>query len=747
MLRQSITRQRLGLAARGCLAALVSTGAAAAFVSAVVSVSPAAAQGQAQADRSPEELLANFIHFIKIARYDVASGEGAALLTSGLSPIEFVDLVDRSNELERFQSAVARGLRVEAVQQVAAGLDRLYRDGRLQRARDPDEISRNIVMLGGTMGERLNARARLIAAGEYAMPQLLDTLIGGADPAVRARVQQVLIESGRHAVLPLAESLRGLSPENQERVLGVLASIPYRASLPTVVQLHSETASGAVRSAAARVITALGGTVDAPPARLYVELAEGYYDHRDELTNFPGEPFQLIWDFDPELGLVMSATPTEIYHESMAMRMAVRSLRLDPGSAETLALWIASAFRREIDGAALGGVEPAGGRDAMYYAVAAGPSIGQRILARAIDHRDTPLARRAIAAIERTAGVDAMTGVEDGRRPLLEALRFHSRRVQFEAALALAHSQPMSTFDGAERVVPILASAIRNAGDRFAVVLTGTDREEYDRVRSILERRGYSVLPPADRGVGDIIGPISEAPGIDLIVTSLPGEQAVSAHDRARDEPRLAAAPMLILARSPDMLDLQRRFDRDQTVMIRRDMITTDQFLASVDMLVDRAVGGAIADEEVRSYTARSLTALRDLALARNPVLDVEDAALPLIAALSDASARTAPEIAEVLAHINQARAQVALMDAAMDADGDQRARLLTKVAESAKRYGNMLESRQVAKLIRMAGEADLQAATAAAAVIGALDLPNTDLVPLITGSAGGNSTDRAGRW
>lgn len=746
MLRDPNIRHRLCLAARGCLAVLVSAAGAAPFVSAVVPVQTAAAQGQAQADRSPDELLANFIHFIKIARYDVAAGEGSALLASGLSPIEFVDLVDRSNELERFQSAVARGLRVEAVQQVASALDRLYRDGRLQRARDPEEIARNIEMLAGTMGERLSARTRLIAAGEYAMPQLLDTLVGGSDPAVRARVQQVLIESGRHAALPLSESLRGLSPENQERVLGVLASIPYRASLPAVVQLHGETANNAVRSAAARVITALGGTIDASPARLHADLAEGYYEQRDELTNFPGEPFQLIWDFEPDLGLVMRATPSEVYHESMAMRMAERSLRLDPGSAETLALWIASAFRREIDGASLGGVEPAAGRDAMYYAVAAGPSIGQRILARALDHRDTPLARRAIAAIERTAGVGTMTGVEDGRRPLLESLRFHSRRVQFEAALALARSQPMTTFDGAERVVPILASAIRNAGDRFAVVLSGTDREEYDRVRSMLERRGYTVLPPADRGIGDIIGPISEAPGIDLIVTSLPGDQAVSAHDQARDEPRLAAAPMLILARSADALDLQRRFDRDQTVLIRRDVITTDQFLASVELLVDRAVGGAIDDEEVRSYTARSLAALRDLAVARNPVLDVEDAAMPLIAALADASSRTAPEIAEVLAHINQARAQVALMDAAMDADGERRAALLTKVAESAKRFGNMLESRQVARLLRMAGEADLQAATAAAAVIGALELPNTDLVPLITGSTGGNGTDRAGR-
>lgn len=746
MLRDTLTLHRLGLATRGFLSIAIGAAPGAGLIAATTAVTPASAQSETAIDRSPDELLANFIHFIKIARYDVAAGEAAALLDSGLSASEFVELVEASGELDRFQSAVARGLRVETVQQAAAELDALYRTGRLEQARNPDEIMRNIEMLNGSMGERLHARARLIASGEYGMTLLLDALLGGGEPAVRARVQQVLIESGRHAVIPLAESLGGLSPAKQEQVLNVLASIPYRSSLPAVTAVYQSTDSNSVRAAAGRVIAALGGLPDASPADLYAALAEGYYEHRDELTSFPGEAYQLVWDFDPGMGLLRTATPTETYHETMAMRMAERALRLDPGSAETLALWIASAFRREIDGDGLEHVEPAAGRDATYYAVAAGPSIGQRILARAIDNRDTPLARRAIAAIERTAGSETLTGAEIGRRPLLEALRFHSRRVQIESALALAHSQPIETFDGSERVVPILASAIRDAGDRYAVVLSGADREEYDRLRTILEGEGYSVLPPADGGLGDIMGPISEAPGIDLIVASLPGAEAVSAHDEARSEPRLSAAPMLVLARTPDSLDLQRRFDRDRTVLVRRDALSNDQLTAAVGLLVEQAIGGVIDSAEARAYASRCLAALRDLAVARNPVLSVEDAAMPLIAALGDATGRVRHEIAEVLAHIDQPRAQIALADEALDATGENRIELLAKVAESAKRFGRMLEDRHIARLIRLAEEDDLATATAAAAVVGALDLPNTDLVPLITGGREQGEGDRAGR-
>ncbi len=740
MLRDTTTLHRL--MTRGVLALLICAAAPAATAPrASAQQTPAADEASA---RTPEDLLANFIHFIKIARYDVAAGEGRALLDSGLSPTAFVDLVDGSGELDRFESAVARGLRVEAVQQIAARLNDLYRKGRLERARNPDEITRNIALLKGTMGERLSARARLIAAGEYAMSQLLETLLGDGDLSIRARVQQVMIGMGRQAVIPLSESLAGLSPDLQERVLNVLAAIPYRASLPAVTELYQKTGSSGVRAAAARVISALGGDPDASPAALYAALAEGYYEHRDELTSFPGEDFQLIWDMTPERVLRMNAIPSAIYHDTMAMRMSERSLRLDPSSPETLALWIASAFRREIDGEGLAHVEPAAGRDAMYYAVAAGPSIGQRILARALDTRDTPLARRAIAAIERTAGVATLTGGDLGRRPLLEALGFHSRRVQIEAALALAHSQPMETFDGAERVVPIIAGAIRNAGERFAVVLSGNDREEYDRIRGILEKSGYTVLPPADRGLDDIMGPISEAPGIDLIVTSMNGADTVAAHDRARAEPRLAAAPMFVLARSADALDLERRYRRDRTVLVRRDALTTDQFVAAVGLLERQAVGGAITEAEARDYASRSLAALRDLAIARNPVLRIEDAALPLIAALGETGGSVQGDIAEVLAHVDQGRAQITLADTALDTSGGVRIALLAKVADSAKRFGNMLEPRQVEHLIRLASDDDLATATAAAAVVGALDLPNTDLVPLITGSPA--REDRAGR-
>jgi hypothetical protein len=94
--------------------------------------------------------------------------------------------------------------------------------------------------------------------------------------------------------------------------------------------------------------------------------------------------------------------------------------------------------------------------------------------------------------------------------------------------------------------------------------------------------------------------------------------------------------------------------------------------------------------------------------------------------------------IATVLSLVGQDRAQRALFDAARASEGEDRAMLISQTTESAKRFGNMLEQRQVDELVVMAGSDDEAEATAAAALMGALNLPNRNLMPLILGKGTG---------
>jgi len=679
------------------------------------------------------DLLKDFIHFVYIDRADVAAGKGAELLKKGLKPTEIVDLVEKTGEGARFDAAIAKGMKDARLEPVAAGLLRTFDKGKLERVRNPDEIKRNIQLLAGVQRGRILARQRLAAAGEYALPQLLDALVK-LDPEIRAQAATLLIDMGQQSVGPLCAALSQLDPSSQETVVSILGKNGYRTSLPYLLDLRVSTPSPNVRAACDRAIGQLNGSSGTEPALAYTELGEGYYERRAELTSFPGEEYQLLWSYNPAAGLIMTAIRSEVYHEAMAMRLAERALELRPGGNErALSLWLAGNFSRELN-TPKDYENPAYGKDrreAMYYSVAAGASSSQQVLERAITRRDSRLARRAIEAIEQTASGPALFGASSsGVRPLVSALQFPSRRVQYDAALAIAKAAPMQTFDGVERVVPLLGSAIRDAGSRFAVVLSD-NREIADVTRKTLEHAGYTVLP-VGATLADVAGPIADTPGIDLIVATLPPDAAGAVINEVRGSARLGVTPVLAITSPQAAIDLARKYERTPSVAIRPSGVSQEQIAKAAEQLVEAASGGPISVEDAKVYAAKSLGALRDLALAQNPVLNPNDAALPLISSLTDEKGPPKLAVAEVLSYLNQKRAQVALMDAAVNAKEGDRVPLINKVADSAKRFGNLLEPRQVDRALELASKGKGAEATAAAALVGSLNLQTNSIVPLI---------------
>ncbi|MCC5823528.1 MAG: HEAT repeat domain-containing protein [Phycisphaerales bacterium] len=697
---------------------------------------PAAGEAQAQSQ------LRDFIHFVRIARFDIAADVGRQLLDSGMEPEDFVDLVDRSREGTRFEEAIASAMRVPIVEPIAAELDQLFRAGKLARVRNPEEITRNIGLLTGGLRARQIGREGLIAAGEYALPQLLEAYLQNRDPNLRAQVQRVLVDLGRQSIVPLVTALPDLDPARQEAIVDVLGLIPYRTSLPFLVDLHQNTRNEAVRRASARAIGRLGGNANADVAGLYALLANSYYAEPGELTSFANEEHQLLWHFDPGLGLVMTPIRTEVFHEAMAMRMAETALAIDATNRETLALWIASNFSRELDTPE--GYEnpayPPDRRGAMYFGVAAGPEIGQLVLRRALDTRNTPLARLSIDTIAQTAGPRLLWGQGvDDRFPLLEALAYPNRRVQYEAALAIGKSRPEQSFRSSERVVPLLAGAVRDAGTLTAIILTGRDREMYEADRSVLEAMGFRVLPPSETGLDGIEAAIAEAPAVDLIVTRLGFDQTLLEIETARSSSKLAVTPVLAIMSAEEEEALRRQYRRDQTVAVRR-ALGPSEFTATAEELLRVASGGVITEEEARSYGSRALAVLRDLAVSNNPVLDVAEAASILMPVLRDADGLTMLDVAEILAHVGSPAAQRAIFERALTADGFEQIEMLEIVADSAKRFGNQLDARLVRRLVELARSGDEDLATQAVAVMGAMEIENEELVPLILSAQPGSA-------
>jgi len=699
-------------------------------------VAPCVAMAQPPAGERPAsaQLLNDFMHYVMVDRYDLAEAMGKELLDRKVPGPELVAMIE-SGDVTRFVGSCQRAMRDQRLEDVASGLLKAFEGGKLARARDPIEIQKNIEMLAGTVRGRLLARERLIGAGEYAMPQLLTALLDRGNAALGGEVRRVIIDMGRQATIPMATAMMRLPETQQETVAETLGLISWKTSLPFLVDLSQSTKNAKVREACLRSIERLGGAVG-EAGSLYRELAGAYYDERLEVTSFVGEDHQLLWSYEPAIGLVMTAIRTSVYHEAMAMRLAERAMELESASGmaseATLALWVAANFSREIDAPA-GYENPsyaAGRRGADYYAAAAGPRVCQLVLTRALTDRDTPLARRALAMVERTAGGRALATTE-GRGALVDALNYPNRRVQFEAALALGVAQPREAFAGADRVVPTLAGAVRGATSQYAMVI-GQDAESYQSTRKMLQGIGYTVLP-LGRSVGELASAIAEAPAIDLIVgNGLDAEKAPAMIGDARGTPKLSATPVLLLAPSDQAVDMKRRFQGDARVAVRPAAAGETMLAQAAKDLVQAASGGPITEAEAGAYSARALGAMRDLAVSGNTVLNVGDASAALTTALGDTSGTTRLKVGEILARIGQERCQRALMEAAVAASGAERIDLLNLTRESAKRHGNLLEARHITRLVDLASKGSDDEATAAASLMGSLEVSGTQLVPMI---------------
>ncbi|MEL6796871.1 MAG: HEAT repeat domain-containing protein, partial [Planctomycetota bacterium] len=205
-----------------------------------------------------EQQIRDFIFFVNINRDDAARATAEQLLASGMSPQEILEVVETERLFGDLQEALGKAGRRAELEPIAGDIVVLLRDARLQRARDPGEIDRNIAALTGPLRGKLYARDLLKAAGEYAMPQLLESLLQRRDPNLRTEVQRLISEMGRSAVVPLSTALLEVDPASQELIASILGNLGYRTAAPFVSELASRTENEDVRAAAERAANELG---------------------------------------------------------------------------------------------------------------------------------------------------------------------------------------------------------------------------------------------------------------------------------------------------------------------------------------------------------------------------------------------------------------------------------------------------------------------------------------------------------
>ena len=352
------------------------------------------------------QLLDDFLFYVLTAKPELALSNGRALLDSGITNAELVELIDSRDTTKRVEDSLRRGRNIEGIESLMAEFETRVETGRQDLARNPKRIEEAISMLVGPLRGQLQARGRLETAGDYAVPALLRVIVETRGADLELAATEMIKRIRRQAITPLGEALMALDPISQRKVCDMLGEMGWPHAAPYLAEVAAaEKTPLAVKDAAMRAFRQVSGG-DPDTATQFAALSDRYFHEETTLIAWPEESVNNVWSYDPVIGLESTPVPTEVFSEVMAMRTARRALTAAPGNAQALGLYVGANLKRENELPA-GKADPIFGESKytpQFFATAAGTATCQHVLALAIDTKNTALVRDAIAALSQTTG-------------------------------------------------------------------------------------------------------------------------------------------------------------------------------------------------------------------------------------------------------------------------------------------------------------------------------------------------------
>ena len=705
---------------------------------------PAATRPAAAAEKAPDPKLVglweNLIHYLRIGQGDAARSFGQALVDSGAKPSEIYSL---SLHSPGSMTALVRGRGLTGMKAIIDKLLGTIEQGYRTQRSDPGQIKEAIELLGGTQRAYLRGRDRLEVSGEYAVAQLLRKL---EDPQItnvlREKIMVVLPRLGKGAVLPLLAAADKAGPHLMQVIANALGQIEYPHAVPGLMELYHRKKlqpqtrrilHGALVSCAAGDVKVL----TKPLAELYYDLALKFYYRAESLLPDARSQTANVWYWDEDLaGLTYKAAPREIFCDLYAMRMARLALKHDPKFHRAVSLWLAANLKRQVDLPA-GATDPTRAADeppAQFYVLAAGAAYQQHVLARTLHDKDWATTVLAIESLGATAGAESLVEPSaGGAQPLVEALRSPNRLVRYWAALSLARALPRKRFAGDELVMPVLANALGQKGRKGALVVAANEQRR-NALKEAVRTLGYEVVDGADAAKG--LAAAGAAGEVDVAILDNDPDPMVGV-SRIRRDPVLATLPIVIATQAARFQMLAKS---DSRVRLVSPKAVGDALGEAIRGVVEANAGAPLTPEQATKWAVAAAEALRQLGLTGTAVFDITRCRRTLIAALADPRPEVQAAAAGALATMPDRKAQQAVAGLALNSATEEKVRLagFTSLAESIRRFGNLLADPQAQAVVDLVGKMDTgPIGTAAARTLGALSLPSEKVKDLILQSKG----------
>jgi CheY-like chemotaxis protein len=429
---------------------------------------------------------------------------------------------------------------------------------------DPKRIQMFIGNLLATPEENAYALKELYRSGATVVPYLIDA-IRKARPEERPILVNALARLGPDTLPPLLAALDSNDPGLTVDVIDVVERRAATQAVPDLWYLSaSRTQPDEVRQKATETLAYFLRTPASklPPAKAALAReAERYYRHQ---VKFPDSQGVVVWRWDGK-GVVagwpgVPAIPVSRAEEYYGLKYAGQALALDPGYEPAQVVWLSLSLEKAQQEVGL--AQPLDKAAPAVHAMLAsvGPELVNAVLERGLRDGRTAV---ILGAVRDLGARDEVRGVRAGGRgeaPLVRALQYPDRRVQFAAAEALLRIPGAASTGATTRVVEVLRRTLAAdpgapVGVKPKVIVGYFDEDQANRAAAAVASAGFE--PVKVRTGRAVVQRLGQAADIDLILMdeALPDPGLANLLGQLRADVHAARLPVVLTVKAEPALE------------------------------------------------------------------------------------------------------------------------------------------------------------------------------------------------
>jgi hypothetical protein len=530
-------------------------------------------------------------------------------------------------------------------------------------ARDPARLKKFTTDLvsAQTEEQQANALLGLLGAGDAGIAACLGAL---ANPALnaqgRARLAEVVNAGQRSAIEPVLATLQNSSPELRSSALMLLGQVAGSDAVPWLLTPALIGKPDSLSIAAQAALNRLGieaiGTEQAIP-RIRREVNSYLNDERRLLRN--SDDLVSLWSWDAKAKEpVATWVPQQVFQATRAAQLSEDLIQLDPNSTESQQLWLRSQLRYAALSAGLHRV--ANLTPAQLELVKKLPAGSlEQFLDNAIKAHDPITAAAVIRLWPQVRPMDTLHGPQ--LHPVVQALRYPDRRMQYAAAQALTQLNPEQPYTGMGHLVETLKYLSTCRGQRMGIAAF-PNAETATILAGFLSNSGITGIPVTNGRQAVLAAQQHADCELVMLSTRLNREPlAFTLQDLQRD-PRTANLSILILCEDrAEELRLSAQYANDSriSVFLRPYDQSTVDFLVK-RMQQQRGIAWVTAAERAEQGLF-TLQAMQRLQSTRPKSFQFQEVIPAIVSSMDDAALTSAA--ATLLAEMNHHTAQLALVE------------------------------------------------------------------------------------